>query len=281
MLSDAVVVLDFETTGLNPRDGARGIEVGAVKLINGEIVDRYSSLINPGVRIPYHITELTGISDDMIANAPQPAEVYPDLLDFIGDAYLVAHNAGFDAKFLAAEAAALGLQSSHRDLICTVMLTRRLQPKLASYSLAKLASYLDIKFPGAAHRALADAEVAAEVLLFCARQLRQDYQLEQVEPGLLCELNQQTPARALSFLRKKLLPQTLPKAIQAKAMAQRYRHYKGGIYEVICRATQEADLMPVIVYKAANGTIWTRAESVFFEIIEVDGKKVQRFTPIS
>lgn len=280
MLSSAVVVLDFETTGLNPRDGARGIEVGAVKVVNGEITERFSSLINPGVTIPFHITELTGITNEMIADAPQPAEVYPDLLDFIDDAYLVAHNAGFDAKFLAAETAALGLQSRYRDLICTVMLTRRLQPKLASYSLSKLANYLEIKFPGAAHRALADAEVAAQVLLHCARLLQQDYQLQEIDPTLLCELNQQTPARALGFLRKKLLPQVLPKAVKGKALAQRYRHYKGGIYEVICRATQEADLMPVIVYKASNGTVWTRAESVFFEMIDVDGKKVPRFTPL-
>ena len=61
---------------------------------------------------------------------------------------------------------------------------------------------------------------------------------------------------------------------------QRYRHYKGGLYELVCEATQESDLSPVIVYRAANGTVWTRPKEVFFEVIEVDGVKVPRFTPL-
>lgn len=60
----------------------------------------------------------------------------------------------------------------------------------------------------------------------------------------------------------------------------RYRHYKGGIYELICEATREADLVPVIVYRAHNGTVWVRDKAVFFETIEVDGRRVQRFAPI-
>lgn len=60
----------------------------------------------------------------------------------------------------------------------------------------------------------------------------------------------------------------------------RYRHYKGGIYELICEATQEADLVPVIVYRAANGTVWVRPRSVFFEAVEIEGRTVQRFTRI-
>lgn len=62
---------------------------------------------------------------------------------------------------------------------------------------------------------------------------------------------------------------------------QRYRHFKGGIYEIVCEATQEADLIQVIVYRSANGSIWTRPKSVFFEMVEVEGKLVQRFTPIT
>ncbi|NVO78151.1 DUF1653 domain-containing protein [Undibacterium oligocarboniphilum] len=63
--------------------------------------------------------------------------------------------------------------------------------------------------------------------------------------------------------------------------SQRFRHYKGGIYELVCEATQEADLSPVIVYRAQNGSIWTRPKSVFFEMLEIDGKQVQRFTPLT
>lgn len=60
----------------------------------------------------------------------------------------------------------------------------------------------------------------------------------------------------------------------------RFQHYKGGIYDLVCEATMEADLTPLIVYKAADGSIWCRPKSVFFEMVEVDGKSVQRFTPI-
>ena len=63
--------------------------------------------------------------------------------------------------------------------------------------------------------------------------------------------------------------------------SQKYRHYKGGIYELVCEATQESDLTPVIVYRSHNGSVWTRPKAVFFEVIEVDGQRVQRFTPIT
>nr|WP_277623993.1 DUF1653 domain-containing protein [Undibacterium sp. TS12] len=71
-----------------------------------------------------------------------------------------------------------------------------------------------------------------------------------------------------------------PSSKAKKSTVQRYRHYKGGIYELVCEATQESDLSPVIVYRAHNGSIWTRPRAVFFEILMVDGVEVQRFTPL-
>ncbi|WP_394779497.1 DUF1653 domain-containing protein [Undibacterium sp.] len=69
-------------------------------------------------------------------------------------------------------------------------------------------------------------------------------------------------------------------AVPQHVPVQRFRHYKGGMYELVCEAIQESDLSPVIVYKSHNGSIWTRPKSVFFEMVEVDGRLVQRFTPV-
>ena len=105
MLDQPIVMLDFETTGLSPAMGDRITEVAALRIVGGEVVERYVSLINCNVRIPSFITGLTGITQAMVDRAPPVAEVLPQLLDFIGADTLSAHNASFDEKFLVAEAA--------------------------------------------------------------------------------------------------------------------------------------------------------------------------------
>lgn len=106
--ADSVVVLDFETTGLSPNQGDRAIEIGAVKLVNGEIVDQFQQLMNPGFRVSSFIEGYTGISNNMLRTAPPCHEVMDAFADFIGDANLVAHNASFDQRFLDAELADIG-----------------------------------------------------------------------------------------------------------------------------------------------------------------------------
>ena len=101
---DLVAVIDFETTGLSPDHGDRATEIAAVLLKDGEVIDRYQSLMNAGVRIPPFITELTGITDAMVRKAPPAAEVMRDVADFVGDTPLVAHNASFDRRFWDADA---------------------------------------------------------------------------------------------------------------------------------------------------------------------------------
>jgi len=93
-------MIDFETSGMSPEQGGRVTEVAALRIVGGEIVDRFVSLINCNVRIPYYITELTGITQSMVDRAPPVFEVMPALLDFIGTDTLAAHNASFDEKFL-------------------------------------------------------------------------------------------------------------------------------------------------------------------------------------
>src|SRR5689334_15012527 len=98
-----VVVIDFETTGLSPHYGDRTIEVGAVLVSNNQIVDRFQSLMNPRMKISSFIEDYTGITNRMLAAAPDINEVLKKLKNFIAKHHLVAHNASFDSKFLDAE----------------------------------------------------------------------------------------------------------------------------------------------------------------------------------
>jgi DNA polymerase-3 subunit epsilon len=189
-----LVVLDFETSGQAPHQGARITEVAAIRIEGDTITDRYCSLVNCGVRIPYFITELTGITQKMVDSAPPAAQVVPDLLRFIGSDTLVAHNAAFDEGFLKSEADRAGIWPEYDGVICTVKLMRRVFPGLASYSLGKLAASLGVRFQGAAHRAEADAQVTAELMLKAGTHLQQQWQLDSVDPRWLIYLNQQTPA---------------------------------------------------------------------------------------
>lgn len=292
MLAEPIVMIDFETTGISPDHGDRITEVAALRIQGGEIVDRYVSLINCNVRIPSFITQLTGITQAMVNQAPSVTEVMPALLDFIGGDYLAAHNASFDEKFLVAEAQRLGLNVRHRGTICSVKLARRVLPGMASYSLGPLAADLGLRFKGKAHRAEADAEVAANLLLHIASHLQQEHQLATVYPALFGQINKLSAAKVPAFLRDHVMAQKAGDNTNAGALEitgtvkknkklVRYRHYKGGIYELVCEATQEADLKPAIVYRAPDGSLWIRPASVFFEMIEVGGKMVQRFTEIA
>lgn len=284
----SIVMIDFETSGMSPETGARVTEVAAIRLHQGMIVDRFVSLINCRVRIPSMITQLTGITQSMVDRAPPVEQVIPQLIEFIGEDYLAAHNASFDEKFLLDEAARLGLVARHRGVICSVKLARRVFPGLASYSLGKLAAQLDVSFNGRAHRAEADAEVAAQIILLAEQRLRQHWDLAAVHPDVLIKINRLSSAKVPAFLksltsqsREQPRPSRAPLPIlQNEIKPQLYRHYKGGIYELLCEATQESDLTPIIVYRSHNGTIWTRPRENFFEQVLLDGVRVPRFHPI-
>ena len=197
-----IVMLDFETTGLSPAMGDRITEVAALRIEGGRITDRYVSLVNCGVRIPSFITALTGITQQMVDTAPPASTVVPELLDFIGGDTLSAHNASFDEKFLVAEAERQQRSCGHAALVCSLKLSRRVFPNLASYKLGQLSRQLGIAFRGSAHRAEADAEVAAEVLIHIGRHLGSSYGLEQVAPDLLVSLNRLAAAKVPGWLDK-------------------------------------------------------------------------------
>jgi len=197
-----IVMLDFETTGLSPATGDRITEVAALRIVEGRVTERYVSLVNTGARIPAFITALTGISQDMVDHAPPVAQVVPELLDFIGGDTLSAHNASFDEKFLKAESERLGRHCGHSGLVCSLKLSRRVFPGLASYKLGQLAGQLGIGFRSAAHRAEADAEVAAQVLVHIGRHLGASYGLGSVAPSLLVAVNKLAAAKVPAYMRQ-------------------------------------------------------------------------------
>ena len=169
-IDDPIVVLDFETTGLNPRRD-RVIEIGAVRIQNGQVVEEFSQMVNPGTSIPAKIVELTGINDSMVRDAPTADTAIPQLLEFIGGAAIAAHNATFDASFLREECKRLGL-TFQRPVIDTLEFSRRMYPSLKSHRLGAVCKSLGISLKNA-HRAVHDARATAHMLnkmFFSARE---------------------------------------------------------------------------------------------------------------
>ena len=197
-----IVMLDFETTGLSPAMGDRITEVAALRIVGGRVTERYVSLINCNARIPAFITSLTGITQQMVDDAPPVRQVLPQLLEFIGCDTLSAHNASFDEKFLKAEAERLGMTTAHRALVCSLKLSRRLFPGMPSYKLGLLSGQLGIRFRSAAHRAESDAEVGAELLNHIGRHLGQSFGVQQVESQLLVSVNKLSAAKVPAYPEK-------------------------------------------------------------------------------
>ena len=162
------VVFDLETTGFSPVNN-RIIEIGAVKVEHGEITDRFSTFVNPQVPIPFRIEELTSINDNMVMDAPVIEEILPQFLEFVGDAVLVAHNAGFDVSFIEENCRRLGQEQTFTYLD-TVALARILLPQLNRFKLDTVAKALHINLHHH-HRAVDDAECTAEIFLKFAEML--------------------------------------------------------------------------------------------------------------
>lgn len=181
---ERVAVIDFETTGLSPAMGDRATEIAAVILEGGRVVDRYQSLMNAGVRVPAHIEALTGISNAMLREAPPASDVMRAVADFVGDSPLVAHNAAFDARFWDAELARI-TRKRQQEFACSLLLARRLLPQAPSHKLGALIEFTRLPVAGRYHRALADAEMAASLLLRLEAELTTRHQLRDVSHALL------------------------------------------------------------------------------------------------
>ena len=169
-LDDTYVVFDLETTGFSAAND-KIIEIGAVKVTNGEIVDSYSTFVNPGIPIPFEITDLTSITDEMVMSSPKIEQILPEFLAFVGDAVLVAHNAAFDVGFVEENCQKLGIESDFAYMD-TVALARVLLPSLGKFKLNIVAKALNISLENH-HRAVDDAKATAEIFIKFIQMLKE------------------------------------------------------------------------------------------------------------
>jgi DNA polymerase III subunit epsilon len=175
--SRTLAVIDFETTGMSPATGARATEIAVVLVQGDRIVDRYQSLMRSGAWVPPFITQLTGISNAMLATAPPAEAVMQEVAAFVGGAPLVAHNAAFDRGFWRAEMARADCHAAaDAAFACTLLLSRRLYPEAPNHRLGTLKAFHDLPDTGRAHRALADAEVTAHLLLKMQRDVERRFE---------------------------------------------------------------------------------------------------------
>lgn len=169
--ASSVVVLDFETTGLSPNMGDRAIEIGAVRLVDGQITESFQQLMNPGFRISGFIESYTGITNQMLRTAPSCEEVMADFSEFIGNSPLVAHNASFDKRFLDAELDRIN-KSYSQQFACSMLVARRLIQDAPTHKLGDLVHFKQIENDGTFHRALADSQMTAKLWMLMVDELR-------------------------------------------------------------------------------------------------------------
>jgi DNA polymerase III epsilon subunit family exonuclease len=197
------VVVDVEATGAKTPPN-RLIELGAYRIRDGRIVDKFLTLVNPEIPIPRFVASLTGISNDMVKRAPVFADVAPRWLDFVSDSVLIAHNAPFDTSFLNHEISRV--YPGHRMVnphLCTVKLSRRVLPDLMNHRLDTIASHFSIPIVSR-HRAGSDALATAEIFILLMTKLEEVHGVKdlaaarefQFEPK--CESNTQIPSVPLA-----------------------------------------------------------------------------------
>ena len=170
-LKDTFVVFDLETTGFSPIND-KIIEIGAVKIKNGEIIDSYSKFVDPEMRVPYRITELTSITDDMVRGQGTISEVLPEFMKFCEGSILVAHNAPFDTSFIKKNCRDLNIKYDY-SVLDTVPLARFLYPELKKVKLNIVAKHLGISLENH-HRAVDDAKCTGDILLKCFEKLEEE-----------------------------------------------------------------------------------------------------------
>ncbi|WP_446899511.1 PolC-type DNA polymerase III [Clostridium sp. LBM24168] len=167
-LKDTYVVFDIETTGLSSTND-KIIEIGAVKIKEGKVIDKFSEFVNPGIPIPMNIVELTSITDEMVEEADEIESILPKFLKFVGDSVVVAHNASFDTGFIKKSCRDMNLDFNC-PIMDTVPLCRFLIPELKKFKLNIVAKHLGISLENH-HRAVDDAGATAKILLKCFKML--------------------------------------------------------------------------------------------------------------
>ena len=193
---ERIAVIDFETTGISPSSSCRATEIAVVILEQGRIVERYQSLMNAGVRVPAFIEQLTGISNAMLRTAPSAEQVMNEVNEFVGITPLLAHNAAFEQKFWDLEMGRIK-RTRLQNFACSLLLARRLMPAAPNHKLGTLTTFASLPNTGKAHRAMADAEMAANLTAHLAQELRQKHGLRELSHDLLVSL-QKVPAAKIN-----------------------------------------------------------------------------------
>ena len=199
MNANSLIVLDFETTGLSPDNGDRAIEIGAVKIENGEVTDRFQELMNPRQPVSYFIENYTGITNKMLSKAAPCNEVMDRFTHFIQGQNLVAHNASFDKRFLDSE---LKRISSGYDgkFACSLLVSRRLYQTAPNHKLGTLINYKGIASNGNFHRALYDSEMTTKLWLAMLDDIQQQANINDVPFSLIQKLAKTTKINVSKFL---------------------------------------------------------------------------------
>jgi DNA polymerase III subunit epsilon len=197
--ANTVVVMDFETTGLSPDYGDRAIEIGAVRIENGKVIDRFQALMNPGRRIDSFIEDYTGITNSMLKDAPPCKEVMAEFADFIDGYNLVAHNASFDKRFLDSELDKISRHYSGQ-FVCSMLIARRIYQDAPNHKLGTLIEYANIPSEGAFHRALYDSEMTTKLWLAMLHDISEEYEISSIPFKLIKRLSKTPKGEVKNFL---------------------------------------------------------------------------------
>ncbi|MFT6276737.1 MAG: DNA polymerase-3 subunit epsilon [Halioglobus sp.] len=198
LAANTSVILDFETTGLSPGMGDRAIEIGAVRLKNGQVTGRFQELMNPGQRISGFIESYTGITNGMLEGARPCGEVMRDFADFIGGYNLVAHNASFDKRFLDAEFERASIDYPGQ-FACSMLAARRIYQQAPDHKLGTLVAYKKFPDEGSFHRALYDSEMTAKLWVTMLGDIEQQYETSAIPFRLMQKLTK-TPKHSVRSL---------------------------------------------------------------------------------
>lgn len=177
--------------------GDRAIEIGAVKIQNGQVIETFQELMDPGFPIDSFIEGYTGITNNMLKDARICEKVMQDFAEFVGDDNLVAHNASFDKRFLDAEFDCISRQYSGQ-FVCSMLLSRRLYQNAPNHQLGSLIDYKNIPSDGDFHRALYDAEMTTKLWLTMLEDITSCHQIEEPSFELVTKLTK-TPKKSVNI----------------------------------------------------------------------------------
>ena len=206
-MKNTYCIIDFETTGFSPELGDRITEVAVVKIKDGKVTDQFESLVKTNHYIPDMVSNLNGITENILDSAPSAELVMTRLVKFIGkNSTLVAHNASFDRRFFLNELELSGI-SEHRNFICTMLLSRRLYQYCTDHTLSTMAKFHDIDFDGTSHRAMPDTMVTAQLFINILHDLEVHNKLneesDEITP-IKIMLKQKVPAYKFSDTARKI-----------------------------------------------------------------------------